>query len=199
MYLGVQQALPSILVTRGSTLNPMTDLPIRLGGDITVEANFIAGTSIIEGAADQRFLSKTGAVVFKNASGSLGGVRIAKTGGRLICDSQLMTRDLTIDAGSTLDVDCPASFEGAVFRVERNLVLPKNGTVGLALGDVPGDVDDLSRDLISYVGTISNYRADGWTFDLGANFSRPKVAHDASAKLISFSCRRRRGLKLLVR
>ena len=66
-------------------------------------------------------------------------------------------------------------------------------------GDVPGDVDDLSRDLISYVGTISNYRADGWTFDLGANFSRPKVTHDASAKLISFSCRRRRGLKLLVR
>ena len=177
----------------------MSGLPIRLGGDITVEANFIAGTSVIEGDADQRFLSKTGAVVFKNASGSLGGVRIAKTGGRLICDSQFMTRDLTIDAGSTLDVDCPASFEGAVFRVERNLVLPKNGMVGLALGDVPGDVDDLSRDLISYVGTISNYRADGWTFDLGANFSRPKVTHDASAKLISFSCRRRRGLKLLVR
>lgn len=199
IYLGVQQALPSILVTRGSTLNPMTDLPIRLGGDITVEANFIAGTSIIEGSADQRFLSKTGAVVFKNASGSLGGARIAKTGGRLICDSQFMTRDLTIDDGSTLDVDCPASFEGAVFRVERNLVFPKDGTVGLALGDVPGDVDDLSRDLISYVGTISNYRADGWTFDLGANFSRPKVTHDASAKLISFSCRRRRGLKLLVR
>ena len=157
-------------------------------------------TWMLGGDGDQTYSCDRASDVFYNTGSSVsGGLKIAKTGGKLKCLTPLKVRNLEIAAGSVLEVDCPATFDGAILQASNKLVLPASGTVGLALGDVPGDVDDLSRDLISYVGTISNYRADGWTFDLGANFSRPKVAHDASAKLISFSCRRRRGLKLLVR
>ena len=210
MRFYVDDPLPSFWAAPGAVIGSLDNKQVSFGGDLLVNTGPIAAVCAFTGAADQHFRTTRSGTLFYNSGSSVsGGAVISKTGGRLICDTPLRARNLTINAGSTIafaitnatdEVSArgEAGWNEPVLQVARDLTLPASGEVAFeALNEVKRASPKLWN-VIGYVNNPSNLDLDRLAASV-PNTRHPKVLQETSEKLLYLKYKPVSGIVIMLK